>query len=100
MTDPNGTVVAASDGQPTRIGYVPLVTRSSSAFPVPRTVRTGRDRPLSRRAVQACPVVNTLERRLIESPAPFSLGLRSLRNHRGGYDLPLLDETIAGPTMT
>lgn len=74
------------------IGFVPVNVRSSAAFPEPVVLKTQRERPLGRRAVQACPAVNEFERRTIEVKAPFSIGLRCERNRKGGFDFHLLEE--------
>lgn len=74
-----------------KVGFVALDEIGSVAFPEPRLLRSSRTLPLSRRAVQACPAVNALERRIIEILAPFSLQIRAAKNSRGGYDFNLIE---------
>lgn len=73
------------------IGFVPAELAASVAFPVPRTLLSTRSEPLSRRAVQACPAVNTFEGRAIEILAPFSLRLRCLPGTKGAYDFHIVE---------
>lgn len=75
-----------------KIGFVSHTEHSSFAFPPPRLLLSGRTRPPSNRAVQACPAVNTHEKRIIEVLAPFSLQMRCLTNNKGGYDFHLVDQ--------
>lgn len=74
-----------------KIGYVPVNNRSSIVFPPPRLIRSTRSAPLSNRAVQSCPAVNVLEKRIIEILAPFSLQIRCVSNSRGGFDFHCVD---------
>ncbi len=81
-----------SDAKPHQIGFVALDNRSSIAFPPPRLLRSTRDVPISRRAVQACPAVNTFERRTIEILAPFSIQIRCIEDGKGGYNFHLIED--------
>lgn len=74
-----------------KIGYVSVNNRSSVVFPPPRLLRSIRTAPLSSRAVQSCPAVNVLEKRIIEVLAPFSLQIRCVANSRGGLDFHCID---------
>lgn len=73
------------------VGYVPAELASAVAFPPPRILLSARSEPLSRRAVQACPAVNTFESRTIEILAPFSLRLRCLSGAKGTFDFHIVD---------
>lgn len=64
---------------PVRVGAVLLAEKAKVVFPTPRMVGASRSAPLSQRAVQACPAVNTLESRLAEILSPFSIRLRCVR---------------------
>lgn len=55
------------------IGYCLADPAGGFAFQPPRTVVSGRSRPLGARAVQNCPAVNSLERHLVEIPSPIAL---------------------------
>lgn len=72
------------------IGFVALENRSSIAFPVPRLVKSTRSFALGSKAVQACPAVNGLERRLIEIPAPFSLQMRCIAHQNGRFSVHII----------
>lgn len=74
------------------IGYVPVHSKSSLAFPPPRVLLSQRLQPLSRRAVQSCPAVNTFENRTIEILAPFSIRLRCVQSDRGKFDVHVIAE--------
>ncbi len=74
------------------IGYVPAELSAAIAFPAPRMLLSARSQPLSRRAVQACPAVNTFESRAIEILAPFSLRLRCVDGARGAYDFHIVED--------
>lgn len=74
-----------------KVGYVPVNDRSSVVFPPPRLLRSTRSAPLGRRAVQSCPAVNILERRIIEVLAPFNLQIRCIKNDKGGFDFHCID---------
>lgn len=84
------------------IGFVPVELTASVAFPSPRLLIAGRGAPLSRRAVQSCPAVNTFEARAIEVLAPFSLRLRCIRTPRGQFDVHVIDDgtRIDEPVMS
>ncbi len=58
------------------VGYVCLAQKSKLAFEKPRLVSRSRSKPISDRAVQACPAVNAFESRLFEILSPFDMGLR------------------------
>ena len=75
----------------TRIGYVPTVLKSSIAYPEPRFLRKSRSKPISRGAVQACPAVNSLEKRVIEVLAPYSVQIRCVQTDEGTFDFHLID---------
>ena len=45
--------------------------------PIP--IKLQRDKPLSNRAVQACPAVNNLEKNYFEIPIPYDLRLRIIK---------------------
>ncbi|MEH6715964.1 hypothetical protein [Parasphingorhabdus flavimaris] len=74
-----------------KIGYVPINSKSSLAFAPPRLLRGSRTQALSDRAVQACPAVNVVERRIIEILAPFSIQIRCISNSRSGYDFHIIE---------
>ena len=57
------------------VGYCLTDPKGGFAFQPPRTVFSTRDRPMGTRAVQNCPAVNTLERHLVEIPAPVGIRL-------------------------
>ena len=42
--------------------------------------------------MQACPAVNTFERRIIEIPAPFSFGVRCVKSKNNNFDFHLLED--------
>lgn len=58
------------------VGYCLADPSGGFAFQPPRTVFSGRDRPLAMRAVQNCPAVNSIERQLVEMPSPIGIRLR------------------------
>ncbi len=58
------------------IGYCFSDDQGSFAFQPPRTVIEGRTKSLGMRAIQNCPAVNTVERQLIEIPAPIALRMK------------------------
>lgn len=68
------------------IGYCLAEPGAGFAYQPPRTVVSGRTRPLGARAVQNCPAVNALERQLVEVPSPVALRL-SLVNKGGELGL-------------
>lgn len=61
---------------PVKIGWLLDTPTAGFIYAAPRPLRTTRQPPLSRRAVQACPAINELERRCFEVPIPFDLSLR------------------------
>jgi len=61
-------------------------------FPDPIPAKAKRGAPLSGRAVQACPAVNELERRLFEVRCPFHMDLE-LEQTKSGFDLFVVDKT-------
>ena len=74
-----------------KVGFVAIEGRSSIVFPTPRLLRSTRALPLSRRAVQACPAVNTFERRVIELLAPFSIQIRCQKTNKGTFEFFLIE---------
>jgi len=76
----------------TRIGFVPIILKSSIAFPEPRILRQTRNKPLSRKGVQACPAVNVLEKRVIEVLAPYSVQIRCVESEPGTFDFHLINQ--------
>lgn len=74
-----------------KIGFVAVDKKSSLAFPVPRVLKQTRALPLGDRAVQACPAVNTFERRCIEILAPFSIRLRCVATQEERINLHVVD---------
>lgn len=76
-----------------KVGFVALADKGTVAFPIPRLLRSSREIPPSRRAVQACPAVNGFERKVIEVLAPFSLQIRCKAKVGGaGFDFHQIDE--------
>ncbi|MFN3232902.1 MAG: hypothetical protein ACE363_12210 [Alphaproteobacteria bacterium] len=68
-------MVQASGKQPVKIGWIVDAPRASFLYSEPKAVKAQRSIPLSARAVQACPAINEIERRLFEVPFPFDLHL-------------------------
>ena len=58
------------------IGYCLAEDQGGFAFSPPRTVIEGRSKALGMRAIQNCPAVNTIERQLVEIPAPIALRMK------------------------
>ena len=57
------------------VGYCLAERSGGFAFQPPRTVFSGRDKPLGMRAIQNCPAVNSIERQLVEMPSPIGIRL-------------------------
>lgn len=74
------------------IGFAAVNPKAELAFPFPRMLLSSRDQPLSGRAVQACPAVNTFENRVIELLAPFSLRLRCIQSADGKFNVHIIPE--------
>lgn len=70
----------------TKIGWYLDTDFAHVVFSAPKPVKARRAKPLSRRAVQACPAVNNLERNLFEILAPFSIEL-SVERRGEKFDL-------------
>ncbi|MEL6479152.1 MAG: hypothetical protein AAFR17_17620, partial [Pseudomonadota bacterium] len=60
---------------PVPIGFCLADPEGGFAFQPPRPVFSSREKPLGARAIQNCPAVNGLERRLIEIPSPIGIRL-------------------------
>lgn len=74
------------------IGWYTDAEYGDFVFPAPRVVKESRSSPLSGRAVQACPAVNELERRIFQIDCPFHMHLE-LEKNRDSYDLFIVDKT-------
>ena len=61
--------------KPIQIGWVVDAPFGDFAFKAPYTLRKSRESALSSRAVQACPAVNELEKRLFAVDSAFDLYL-------------------------
>ena len=79
------------------VGYCLGRSAGGFAFQPPRTVFSQRERPLAMRAVQNCPAVNSLERQLVEMPAPIGIRL-ALHEESDGPALEVIPKgTLAQP---
>ncbi len=70
----------APDKSPVKIGWLVDTPKAGFLYSAPRPVKAQRIVPLSARAVQSCPAVNEIERRLFEVTFPFDLRLRYERD--------------------
>jgi len=61
---------------PVKIGWLVDAPRAGFIYAAPTPVKNERAAPLSARAVQACPAINEVERRLFQVTFPFDLRLR------------------------
>ena len=74
----------------TTVGWIVDPKFGDFAFFNPESLKSKRGKPLSNRAVQACPAVNELERRLFEVQCPFNIQLEIEKSEQG-YDLFVVD---------
>lgn len=76
---------------PVDIGWFVDSQFGDFVFPDPVAVKSNRSKALSERAVQACPAVNELERRLFQVTCPFHIELAIEKNDQS-YDLFIVDK--------
>lgn len=80
------------NNEPIKIGWYLDTEFAHVVFSQPKPVKAGRSKPISRRAVQACPAVNNIEKNLFEILAPFSIEL-SIERHGNKFELYFDDVT-------
>ncbi|GAA6190910.1 hypothetical protein [Phaeobacter sp. NW0010-22] len=73
------------------VGWYVDEPQAKFVFAEPTPLFRQRHKPLSGRAVQACPAINELERDYFAIKNPFDIRLRCLKNG-DGYDLHVVDE--------
>jgi len=73
------------------VGWVVDPAFAHFVFDAPQALKSERDKPLSNRAVQACPAVNELERRLFVITCPFNIELE-VERESGAFSLYVVDE--------
>lgn len=76
--------------QDIEIGWFLNQPFGSFAFPQPKAVIATRNKALSNRAVQACPAVNELERRLFEVRCPYNISLE-IEKKGGDFELYVVE---------
>jgi hypothetical protein len=73
------------------VGWFIEEPQGKFVFFEPKPLFKSREKPLSNRAVQACPAINELERDYFVIKAPFDIRLRCSRNGES-YDLHVVEE--------
>jgi len=77
--------------KPISVGWIVDPKFGEFAFDSPTSLKESRTKPLSNRAIQACPAVNQLERRVFEINCPFNIHLEIEKNNNK-FDLFIVDD--------